>query len=327
MNQTNQPVANKGSNVKIFWTLLGGVLAGIGLRLIFSSHTDSRWSAMSWQFIYLVPFAVSAVTLYLGRHMADRSWKNYFVTGAIANGLFVLGTLLILIEGLICAVIIIPLFMLVGGLSGLIVGAIFKWTNWPKSSINGFVALPVVLAILSPVIERVPVVDSIQRTVTINAPAEKIWPILMNAEKIKSTEVEHGWIYRIGVPLPKEGITKQIGNELVREMKMGKSIYFDLRSTEWQENKFVKWNPRFYENSFPPHAMDDHVKIGGEYLDMLDTTYTLRAINSNQTELDVKIRYRVSTDFDWYANTVAQLLIGNFGTVILDFYRECAEKN
>ena len=34
----------------------------------------------------------------------------------------------------------------------------------------------------------------------------------------------------------------------------------------------------------------------------------------------IRIRYRVSTDFNWYADMVARLLIGNFEEVILRFY-------
>jgi hypothetical protein len=321
--QMDEP--NKKSGLVFAGSLIAGVLTGIALRLVFSSDIGRQWSAMSWQFIYLVPLAVSAVTLYVGRNTQNRSWLNYFAVGALSNGLFVIGTLVILIEGLICAIIIVPLFMITGGLSGLIVGAIFKWTKWPKSSINSFVALPVVLAILVPTTERTPVIDEIERKITINAPAEEIWPVLMNADNIQSKEIGHGWIYRIGVPLPQEGITKQIGTELVREVKMGKAVHFELRSTEWQKNKFVKWNYRFSDDSFPPHALDDHVKIGGHYFDVLNTTYTLNRMNAKQTELAIKIRYRVSTDFDWYANSVAQLLLGNFGSVVLDFYQSRAQ--
>jgi hypothetical protein len=35
--------------------------------------------------------------------------------------------------------------------------------------------------------------------------------------------------------------------------------------------------------------------------------------------------YRVSTQFNWYADAVAQGLLGNFEDVILDFYRQRSE--
>ncbi len=322
-----EPIVKKGllpfSN---WWPIAGGVLTGMMLRLIFSGESGGAWSAMAWSFISFAPFAVSAVTIYLAKRDGTRTWMGYFAFGAFANMFFVLGTLLIMIEGLICAIIIVPLFMLYGGIGGIIMGAICKWTDWPKSSTYGFVALPVALALMMPPTERAPLIDSIERTVIVQAQADQVWQQLMNAQQIKPQEVERGWLYRIGVPLPESGVTQQSGNELVRSVKMGKSIHFEQRSTEWRENEYVRWTYRFTADSFPPHALDDHVQIGGHYFDILDTTYTLIPQDNNTTQLKIQMKYRVSTDFDWYANGVAQLLIGNFGDVILDFYRGRAEK-
>jgi hypothetical protein len=330
---TAAPVVAKKSTLpfSFWWPIAGGVIVGTLLRLIFSGAAGGAWSAMSWPFISFAPFAVSAVTVYIAKHDAirkgDKTWMDCFALGASANLFFVIGTMLIMIEGLICAVVIVPLFMLYGGIGGLIMGAICKWTDWPKSSTYGFVALPVVLALVTPAPENKPLIDSIERTVIIQSRAENIWPHLMNADDIKPNEVDRGWLYRIGVPLPEAGVTQQSGNELVRNVTMGKAIHFEQRSSEWRKNEFVRWTYRFAADSFPPRALDDHVQIGGHYFDIIDTKYTLTPHGTDATQLKIEMTYRVSTDFDWYANGVAQLLIGNFGDVILDFYRARAERS
>ena len=56
--------------------------------------------------------------------------------------------------------------------------------------------------------------------------------------------------------------------------------------------------------------MDDHVTIGGHYFDLLDTAYTLTPTGGQATELRITMHYRVSTQFNWYADGVARLLIG-----------------
>ncbi len=71
---------------------------------------------------------------------------------------------------------------------------------------------------------------------------------------------------------------------------------------------------------FPPHALDDHVKIGGHYFDLADTEYTLTPNGDGKTNLRIRIRYRVSTQFNWYADRVAAWLIGDFSEVVLQFY-------
>ena len=101
---------------------------------------------------------------------------------------------------------------------------------------------------------------------------------------------------------------------------MGKHVHFDQVVAEWTENRHVRWTYRFDDDSFPPGALDDHVRIGGRYFDLIDTEYTLTPEDAQSTLLRIRIRYRVSTDFNWYADMVARLLIGNFEEVILRFY-------
>ncbi len=322
-----------------WWPLVAGALIGVALRLLFSSaprtmnmgHNfirDGIDSAMTGFFIYCAPLAVSAVAVYLAERIHRRSWSYYFWLGAMSNALFVLGTLIILIEGLICAIIIVPLFMLLGGIGGLIMGAICRWMFFPRTSVMSFVTLPVVLALVMPPTEHIPFIGTIERSVVIQTTPEKVWPHLMNADHIRSDEVGHGWLYRIGVPLPSAGLTARdaASNELVRAVTMGKNIHFEQRASQWRDNEFVRWTYRFTPDSFPPHALDDHVQIGGAYFDIIDTRYTLVPLSANITRLDVQMSYRVSTDFNWYANGVAKLLIGNFEEVILDFYRVRAER-
>ena len=43
------------------------------------------------------------------------------------------------------------------------------------------------------------------------------------------------------------------------------------------------------------------------------------------TLLTLRMRYRVSTHFNWYAGRVADFLVGDFGEVILRFYAQRAE--
>jgi hypothetical protein len=163
-------------------------------------------------------------------------------------------------------------------------------------------------------------VRSIERTLAVSAPPEKIWQQIMHAQDIRPEELERAWIFRIGVPLPLAG-TKQ---DSARRVTMGKRVYFDEVIADSTENRYVRWTYRFYKDSFPPGALDDHVVIGGQYFDVVDTAYTL-VPSGDQTKVSVQVRYRVSTRFNWYAEPVADLLLGNMAEVNLDFYRRRSE--
>src|SRR5690349_12194834 len=91
------------------WPILAGIAAGIALRFFFHGKPGDSYAAMMASFIYLSPLVVGAVTVYVAERQKRRSWGYYFLAAFTANILYVIGTLFINIEGLICAVVIVPL--------------------------------------------------------------------------------------------------------------------------------------------------------------------------------------------------------------------------
>ncbi len=308
----------------MLWPILSGVAVGIALRLIFSASPGNAYSAMAGSFILLAPLLVGIVTVYVAQRREPRTWIYCFLAGLVANVLFVVGTLLIMIEGWICAILIVPLFALLGGIGGLIMGAICRWTRWPKQATYSFAALPLLLGMLDPHQTLPARVEDVQRTVLISAPPAEVWEQIHRADDIRVEEVEQGWMYRIGVPLPHMGVTERTDHGRVRRIAMGKGIRFDQIVTDWHPERYVRFEYAFDERSFPPRALDDHVRIGGHYFDLKDTSYTL-VPRDDATALTIRMRYRVSTQFNWYAEPIARWLIGDFEDTILQFYRRRSE--
>lgn len=307
-----------------WWPLLAGALTGIVLRLVYSGSPGGIYAAMMASFIYLAPVAVGVVTVYVAETSKRRSWTYYVWAPFLANILFVIGTMLIMIEGLVCAVVIAPLFGALGAVGGLIMGAICRATNWPKQALYSVALLPVLLGSLdagTPLPDRL---TTVERTILIAAKPTEIWQQIHDARDIKPEEVRRAWLYRIGVPVPLTGVTEQTPEGLVRKVTMGKSIHFEQVVTDWDENRYVRWTYRFRKDSFPPYALDEHVVLGGHYFDLTDTSYSLTP-RGNLTELKVRMEYRVSTQFNWYADLVARLLIGNLEEINLDYYRRRSE--
>ncbi len=307
-----------------WWAVVAGALAGLLLRLIFWGSPGHSYSAMLDSFLYGSPMLVGVVTVYIAELGARRSWGYYFVVPVMATALYVVGTLLVFIEGWICAIVIIPLFALIGGLAGLVMGAICRVTHWPRRAVVGCIAaLPLLGGAVEPLIPSPDRERAQQREIWIAAPAEQVWRELVDVRAIAPGEVD-GWMYRIGVPLPNAGRGGLQAGEHVRHITMGKGIRFDQVATEWRENTRVSWRYRFDADSFPPGALDDHVRIGGEYFDLGQTTYSLQPQGAG-TRLTLRMQYRVSTHFNWYAGPVADFLVGDFAEHILAFYARRAE--
>lgn len=303
-----------------WWPIGGGALAGLLMRLVFSGNAGDAYSTMLGSFIIGSPVLVGFVTVYIAELTERRSWGYYFATPVVSAAVYVLATLAVTIEGLICAVIIVPLFALLAGIAGLAMGWICRATNWPRPTVlSCFAVLPLIAGSFE---HRLPPADLMRvqdRDVFVNAPPERVWRELVDTRDITRDEVGTAWMYRIGVPVPEAGVGEFRDGEHLRHVTMGKGIHFDQVATEWQPNERVSWRYRFSEDSFPAGALDDHVRIGGHYFDLGETTYTL-APDGEGTRFSVRMRYRVSTSFNWYAGPVADFLVGDFAERILGFY-------
>ncbi len=303
-----------------------GALFGVLLRLAFSGRPGGAWSAMAGAFIFCAPLAIGAVTVYLAERQRRRSWGYYFYAPFVATLLFVVGTLIIMIEGVICAIVIVPMFAVMGGIGGLVMGLVCRLTHWPRQVACCLGVVPLVLAALGEQLPTPVAQHSVERSALIQAAPEVIWRHLNAATHIRADEVGDAWAFRIGAPMPVSGVTRQVPEGRVRSMTWTRNVHFDghVADADWQPPRRVRWAYRFTPDSFPPGSLDDHVMIGGHYFDLLDTTYTLEPQGTG-TLLHMRVNYRISTQFNLYANWVAQWLLGDFNEVILRFYKQRSE--
>lgn len=308
-----------------WWSILGGALFGVALRLVYIGDPNGPYGAMMGAFIYLVPLAVGAVTVYLAERRARRSWAYYVVAGIASTSLFIVGTLLIMVEGWICAIVIFPLFAGIGMLGAVVMGLVCRLTNWPKQTVYSLAVLPLLLGAIEPTANLPTRLRTIERVVVVDAPREIVWDRLMNIRDIRHEEVGDGIAFRIGAPPPLSALSgEEGGGQRVRRISMSKQVHFDQIELERREHEFIRWSQRFYPDSFPPGSFDEHVVMGGEYFDIDSVAYTLTPLGG-RTQLKMSMHYRVSTRFNWYAEPVARIVLGNAEEVLLGMYQRRSE--
>ena len=312
-----------------FWLpfLIGGGY-GFVMRLLFDGgvwfQAFKGPNVMSAAFALGTPFAVGAITVYLAQRAADRSWTFYLFAPWIAVSLFVAGTALALIEGSICIAMALPLFLVMGSVGGLLMGLICRMTEASGRTLYSIAALPVVLAAAQTLHTPNDGFATIDRSVQIAAPTDRVWQLINFPTDIQPQELASGLAYRIGVPYPIEARTLEPRVGGMRKLTWQRGISFDEKITDWQDQRYIAWTYHFRPDSFPAGSMDDHVRIGGEYFDLKDTSYTLTP-NEGGTRLDVRVTFRATTDFNWYAIPVARFMIGDTAETILGFYKHRAE--
>jgi uncharacterized protein YndB with AHSA1/START domain len=311
------------------YPLAAGVAMGMMLRFLFSGLPGSGWSAMAGSFIYGAPILVGAITVYVAELKERRTWAYYFWAPFIANSLFVLGTLLIMIEGLICAIVIIPLFSVLGGLGGLAMGLVCRLTHWPKPTLYALAALPLTLGFAGDLLPTPQEFSRVESSIVISAPADVVWQQITQAKDISPEDFKGSWAARIGVPMPLTGITTyqpgQSRTGYVRQASWQKKVHFEGLVTDWRPSQYLRWTYRFTPDSFPPQALDDHVMIGGHYFDLIDTSFKLSP-EAGGTRLTIAANYRVSTQFNFYAERVGQLLLGNMLDTATGFFKQRSER-
>jgi len=323
------PEPHPGRRRSYWFAVVVGAIYGMASRLIFESPLWHRYTsghsggAMLVSFLFLTPLVIGAMTVYLRRGAVG-------VAGAIVGPwlpmLIVLGlTAAFNIEGSICIVLAAPIFLIASSVGGLIMfGVLVMITPVPK-----VLSVALLVPLLLGYGERdLVTADSIRQSdesIHIDAAPDAIWRLINGARAITPAEMDRGLAWRIGVPYPMEAVTVDTPQGRVRKLRWQRGVHFDEPIVAWDENRFIQWHYRFAADSIPAGALDDHVRIGGQYFDLLDTSYRLDP-EAGGTRLSINVTYRVSTHFNWYAGGLARVLVDDSARTILDFYKRRSER-
>lgn len=302
-----------------------GVLYGVLLRILLE-YSNYFPGVLSFSFTFIVPVVIGALSVYFSGTDKKISLKFKILFPWVSVFAFMLTCLLIDLEGFVCVALLSPLFLLLATIGGLIGGYLFNNSlEGPNDAIKAIAILPLLMAFGETYVKGPDTIHSVHRNVLIQAPAETIWGNIKYIPDIKRSEFTPSFMYLIGVPYPEFGQLNESRN--VRLSRWEKGIAFEEKIVEHVDNKFMRWVYDFRPGDIPPEALDQHVTIGGKYFDVLDTTYETSTQPSGATELSLTIRYRVSTNINWYANIWARYLVDDFERQILNVYKNRSEKN
>ncbi len=321
-----RPPYDSGLNWK--WVLLIGALYGLLMRIAFGlswfqGSVDS--GPMLVSFLLLVPFIIGGLSVYLAPPKY-RSVTWSIIVPWVPTLAFVGGTAVLLIEGSICIVMALPIFLGMASFGGITVWGLLRVVRPSPSSVGSVLLLPLLAGAFernAPPPMQVGVADS---SVHIAASQQDIWHLINDARAIRPGEMAGGVAWRMGVPYPLEAVTVATDSGRVRKLRWQGGVYFDEPILNWEENRYIRWRYDFKAESFPNGVLDEHVVLGGKHFDLLDTSYRLTP-EGDGTRLDIHVTYRVNTRFNWYAGTWARWLIDDAAESILMFYKQRAEAN
>lgn len=299
----------------------------MALRILLATQVDFFSGLVSFSFFVFVPFAIGFIVVYVDSNVHRRNRSRQFFAPWVAIVAFLLTTMVLLLEGSICVLIVSPGFLILAGIGGLTAGWLRSKENIRSSTLGVVLLLPVVL---SPIEAQLPVSPEINvrvDSVVIDADAAIVWRNITNVERIEASELKFGITRMLGVPRPLEARMGGSLDERVRYTKWDQGVSFRERIVDWHEDESMHWEFEFPPGSVPAGVLDDHVAIGGEFFDLVGGGYTLTPTTDGRIELALTTSYRVSARPKLYSLLWANMVMGDFHSMILELVAARAESD
>src|SRR5579859_1056044 len=307
-----------------------GVVYGLAVRLaphvfphVFDTYTTF---VMTAGFTCFLPFAMGFTAVLLAEiGNRQRIWAWFYLPLVPLVGTL-LGVWLLLLEGLPCIIMFIPLGMVLsvlGGVAGGLAGRSLH-SRWSRSSSLACVmVLPFLVAPWEKQILWQENFRQVENTIDIHAPAEVIWRNIERVPAIHSDELPVSWTRRIGFPDPVEATLSYEGVGGVRNATFAGGVLFLETVDVWEPQQRLAFS--IHAENVPSTVLDEHVRIGGPFFDVLRGEYRLEPLGNGMVRLHLSSRQRISTDFNWYAHLWTDAVMSDLQQRILLVIRHRCE--
>src|ERR1044072_2025688 len=265
---------------KSLYTVLAGIGAGslYGLisRLIFKTNWDGPaptiFAIMTLGFIFLVPFALGFLTVYVAEFEKKRSWWFRIFMPWVPGMALIVFAALIGWEGSICLLMALPIFLIMSSLGGITAPAVVKSSKSRAetySIVIFILVLPFVSAPIESGYESEQSLREVKTSIIIRADREMVWRNIERVPRIKDDEHHFSFFHLIGFPRPIEATLSHEGGGAVRHATFEGGVLFVETITEWKPLEELPFNTKPDPPSIAPTTLDEHVTIGGPYFDVL----------------------------------------------------------
>ncbi len=318
----------KRRNLLILGAILG-FMYGFGLRLLANSQA-APLAVMTIGFTCLMPFAMGCVTVYFAEIGEPRRIRTWIWLPWLPLMAALAATMLTLLEGLICVMMFVPLAMVLASLGGVLGGLAARLIRSHRAK-NLTMACVIVLPLVTAPWEKQVFYHYEEREVVnvidIQAPPEVIWRNIERVRAIRPDELPISWSHRIGFPDPIEATLSHEGVGGVRNATFAGGLFFLETVDVWEPGRRLGFSIVAQTDSIPATTLDEHVRVGGPYFDVLRGEYRIEPMGNGTTRLHLSSRHRVSTDFNWYAHLWTDAVMSDLQKRILHvIQRRCEDR-
>lgn len=293
-----------------------GLVYGLFARFVFEAKPPAdehpvmvgAFAGMSVCFLFLVPAALGAVTAFFSPRTSRWRWF-YWLLLPLAPCLLLMAVVLALAwEGMICIVMASPIFfgmaILGGATTGLVLWLVERQKMQPGAPLGTVASALVIPFLLAPLEGRVPPPDEIREVATavaIDADPATVWRQIVRVPTITPAEAPSSFFHWIGIPRPLEATLSADGVGGLRLARFEGGIAFRETVTAWTPEQGFAFDIRVVPDSIGPDVLDRHVRVGGEYFDVLEGRFRIEPA-ARGVVLHLTSRHRLTTRLNGYAS-------------------------
>lgn len=309
--------------------VLIGAAYGLAVRLgLADPEVHPFLNAISAAFLFVCPFSVGAIAVLWGAERGIRIEPARQVgLASSAMALFLISMFVTFVEGLLCVVLVVPVFMIAGVLGGLIGGAIHNHARINRSTLPTLALLPFLIGPLESLLPPERNTQTVTNTIHIDASPETVFNKLADVRDIKPSELGFTFVHLIGLPRPLEAqMSGSGGPGSVRTSRWEKNVWFQEVITESTRPQALRYRFVVPKGAIPREALDEHVEINGQYFELVDGGYTLQPTSEGGTDLSLTTRFVNKSRLQAYGNLWGKLVLKDFHRSILGLMKSRSEQ-
>jgi hypothetical protein len=311
----------------------GSVGLAYGLLIRLGSIIFPRvefFSEMSVGFLVLLPFAMGFVTIFWiesrkAQHVTVWAFLPWI---PIMGG--TLATVLVFWEGVICAVLFLPISLILSTLGGLAAGFAVNLRSSRRTrnvTLGCVLALPLLVTPWEGKVFSRNELRGVETSVVIHASPDVVWKNIERVREIQLGELGPSWTRKIGFPAPLGATLSFEGVGGVRHATFTGGVLFIENVDEWEPNERLAFSIHAQSQQIPKWTLDDHVRVGGQFFDVLRGEYRIERVSPGVVRLRLSSQHRLTTDFNWYARLWTDAIMKDIQTTILQVIRNRCESS
>ncbi len=282
---------------------------------------------VSFTFLLLLPAALTAFVAYVGDPWAERSRRYYMTMPLWLLGATILLSVPVLKEGVICIVMLAPLWIASG-----LAGAYATYRLRGRAGDRGtsycmaVLAMPMIAMQVEPMIPLPDATATVSRSIIVEASPDRIWPLLRGIPDVRPGDGT--WTFTqdvLGVPRPLGAHMLGDGIGAVRMADWGRQVRFREHIIDWQPGRSIGW--RFDFRGLDAWQFTDrHLMPDSAYFKVTTGGYRMEPAGPGRTRVIIDTHYWMQTPVNGYSRLWGEIFLGDIEKNLLVLIKQRAER-